>query len=107
MSDLYVVLVTCGSLKEAEKIGQTLVKDRLAACVNVIPKVKSFFFWERKLSEEIESLLIVKTGKNLFPKLALRVKQLHSYQVPEIIGLPIVAGEKKYLDWMKKETRKK
>lgn len=107
MSDLWVVLVTCSSLKEAEKIGRALVKDRLAACVNVIPEMKSFFFWERKLSREAEYLLIVKTRKKLFQKLAIRVKRLHSYQVPEIIALPIVAGEKKYLDWVKKETRKK
>ncbi len=107
MSDLCVVLVSCGSLKEADKIGQALVKDRLAACANVIPKVKSFFFWEEKLSGQTESLLVIKTRKNLFQKLAVRVKQLHRYQVPEIIGLPIVAGEKKYLDWAKKETRKK
>lgn len=104
MNKLCVVFVTCGSSAEARKISQALVKERLAACVNILPGVNSFFFWEGKLSREKEFLLMIKTQAKLFTKLATRVKQLHSYQVPEIIALPVLAGEKNYINWLKKET---
>lgn len=81
----------------------TLVEEQLAACVNVMPTT-SLFRWEGKLSREDESLLIIKTRYSFFRNLEKRVKELHSYQVPEIVALPVVAGSKQYLDWVKESV---
>ena len=104
MTQFCLVLVTCGNSAEAKEISRALVKERLAACVNIIPRMDSIFYWKNKISEERETLLIVKTRISLFSKLSKSVKGLHSYQVPEIIALPIISGEKNYLNWMEKET---
>ncbi|OGC77750.1 MAG: cytochrome C biogenesis protein CcdA [candidate division Zixibacteria bacterium RBG_16_50_21] len=104
MTQFCLVLVTCSNSAEAKKISRALVKERLAACVNIIPRMDSIFYWKNKISEERETLLIVKTRISLFSKLSKSVKGLHSYQVPEIIALPIISGEKNYLNWMEKET---
>ncbi len=106
MSQFCVVLVTCRNSAEAEKIGKELVEKRLAACVNVMPEIKSLFFWNKKLNEENEALLLVKTNRVLFSKLSASVKRHHSYEVPEIIALPIAAGEKHYLSWVRKGTKR-
>ena len=107
MTELCVVLVTCKSTSEARKIGRYLVEQKLAACANTIPKIQSIFFWQGKLSQEKETLLILKTRKALFSRLTKAVKKLHSYQMPEIIALPVLAGDKNYLGWVAKETRKR
>ncbi len=99
MTEFIVVLVTSPSEGEAEKLASRLVDEKLAACVNILP-TSSLFRWEGKLSKEDESLLIIKTRYSLFHNLEKRVKELHSYQVPEIIALPVVAGSKQYLDWV-------
>jgi len=104
MSKFCVVLVTCGNLAEAKKISRALVKERLAACVNIIPKMQSIFYWKNEISEERETLLIVKSRISLFSELSKSVRGIHSYRVPEIIALPIVSGEKSYLNWMEKEA---
>jgi periplasmic divalent cation tolerance protein len=106
MKGFIVVLVTCSSLDEAEGIANILIEQKLAACVNVIPEIKSTFLWEKKLSKEKEVLLIAKTRGELFEPLAQQVKKLHSYDLPEIIALPIEAGSKDYLDWIKQATQK-
>lgn len=106
MNQFIVVLVTCSSLEEGEKIGNFLVENKLAACVNLIPEVQSIFFWEKKLSKQKEVLLTAKTRKELFEPLAKEVKKLHTYDLPEIIALPIEAGSKEYLEWMGQETKK-
>lgn len=95
-----VVFVTCSSREEAEKISKTLVKERLAACVNIVSTVKSFFWWEGRIDEAEEHLLIIKTSVEKIEKLIGRVKELHSYSVPEIISLPILEGNKEYLKWI-------
>jgi len=95
-----VVLITVASREEAEKIGRRLVEDRLAACVNVIPQVRSLFTWEGTVSQEDEVLLVVKSRRARFRELASTVKQLHSYTVPEIIALPILEGAAEYLRWI-------
>ncbi len=95
-----VVFVTCSGKEEAEKISKTLVRKRLAACVNVVSTVKSFFWWEGKVDEAEEHLLIIKTGVEKMEKLIEKVKELHSYSVPEIISLPILEGNKEYLKWI-------
>ena len=104
MTDYIVVFVTCASEKEGEKIGQALLEEKLAACVNIVPGLKSLFRWKGKISTEQEVLLIIKTKDTLFEKLKKRVIELHSYEVPEIIALGVLAGYEKYLEWLKKET---
>lgn len=100
-----VVFVTAKAIPEGRKIAQAVLKQRLAACVNIVPGVESHFWWDGKLDSSQEVLLIMKTRKTLFTKLAKAVKASHSYNVPEIIALPLQAGDKPYLDWIRKETK--
>lgn len=99
-----VVLVTASSKKEAQKLASCLLQEKLAACVNVIAGLDSHFRWQGKIDKAKEALLIIKTRKSLFNKLAKKVKSLHSYEVPEIIALPVIAGYKEYLDWIDDST---
>jgi len=101
-----VVLVTAASERQAGRIGRALVKSELAACVNILPGVRSIFRWEGKLSQEREVLLILKSRADLFGRLAAEVKRLHSYQVPEVVAFPISHGTADYLAWIEKTTRK-
>ncbi len=107
MPEFIVVLLTCGSEEEALKIAHSLVEERLAACVNLISPVRSIYRWEGKIWDEKEWILIIKTQKERFEELEKKVKSLHSYSVPEIIGLPIVEGSSSYLQWLLEETTKK
>jgi periplasmic divalent cation tolerance protein len=100
-----VVLITASSEKEAQKIGQTLIEQKLAACANLIREVHSIFFWQGKICQENEALILVKTRADLFEPLMAQVKALHSYTVPEIIALPIVKGSEDYLRWIRESTR--
>jgi periplasmic divalent cation tolerance protein len=100
MSEPMVVFVTCGSEEEAVKISNALVEERLAACVNLISPIRSIYRWEEKIWDEKEWLLIIKTQRKRFQEIETRVKSLHSYSVPEIIALPIIAGSSSYLDWL-------
>lgn len=104
MEKFIVALVTASSEEEAKKIARVLVEKKLAACVNIIKGVQSVFRWKGKLSEENEVLLIIKTKSKHFKNLEDEVKKLHSYDVPEIIALPIVTGSKDYLFWLDSET---
>jgi len=99
-----VVLITVKSGAEAKKISKALVAKKLVACVNIVKDIESFFWWEGKVDNAKETLLILKIQKKCFPKIVKAVKALHSYSVPEIIALPIIAGEKKYLKWIKDST---
>jgi periplasmic divalent cation tolerance protein len=99
-----VVLITAGAPSEAEKIATTLLKRRQAACVNIVPGVKSHFWWHDKLEKADEQLLVVKTRENLLPDLIKTVKKLHKDEVPEIIALPIAGGNPDYLKWLDSET---
>ena len=103
--DAIVVLVTTSSEEEATALGKMLVEHRLVACVNVLPKVKSIFQWDGKISEEEECLMILKTRKPLFKALEKMIIAQHSYDVPEIIALPIVEGSPSYLSWIHDMTR--
>jgi periplasmic divalent cation tolerance protein len=100
-----VVLVTAPSLKTAETIAKFLLLKKLAACVNIVAKVDSLFWWQKKIDKAKESLLIIKTQKKLFGKLAKAVKSRHPYEVPEIIALPIILGNRKYLGWIDESCR--
>lgn len=104
MTDYILVFITVPSEKEGEKIAGALVKERLAACVNLIEGMRSTFRWKGQISSEQEVLLIAKTRDRLFEQLKKRVTELHSYEVPEILALPILAGFEKYLNWIEKET---
>jgi periplasmic divalent cation tolerance protein len=104
MVDAIIVLVTCGSEEEAVKIAHSLVEERVAACVNLISPVRSIYRWEGKIWDEREWILIIKTQKKRFEELEKKVKSLHSYSVPEIIGLPVVEGAPSYLKWVEEVT---
>jgi periplasmic divalent cation tolerance protein len=100
-----LVLITTATREEADRIARELVGQRLAACVNIIPQVRSIFSWENKVSDEEEVLLTVKTRRSRFRQLAVSVKALHSYRVPEIIAVPILEGSANYLSWIDEVTR--
>ncbi len=100
-----VIFVTAGNRKEAQKIASGLIRQRLAACVNIVDKVDSLFFCEAKLQKAKESLLIIKSTKAKLPQIIRLIKSLHSYKLPEIIALPIIAGYKPYLRWIDASIR--
>ena len=100
MTDKIIVFVTCESKAQAEAIAQSVVTEKLAACVNVLPGVRSCYVWEGKLTWSDEVLLVAKTTSDAFEKLEKRVLELHSYEIPEIIAIPIEAGLKTYLKWV-------
>jgi periplasmic divalent cation tolerance protein len=100
-----VVFVTVPSQKEGERIGRTLVENRLAACVNIVPHLYSIYRWQGNIEEEGEFLLIIKTMPDRLSALIEKVKKIHSYSVPEIIAAPIVDGNPDYLKWVYEETR--
>jgi len=100
-----VIFITCANKKEAGRIATALVKSRLVACVNVLGNIESIFWWQGKVDKAKETLLIIKTKKPLLGKLIKKVKSLHSYTVPEIIALPIIAGSKEYLKWINESTK--
>ncbi len=100
-NNVIVVLVTCASQREAQKIARALVEKRLAACGNVFPAdVKSIYRWKGKINTARETLLILKTTRKQFAKLEREIRGLHSYDVPEIIAIPVVAGSAPYLQWV-------
>ena len=112
MTDKLVVLVTCASAAEAKRIARAVVEARLAACVNILPgTVQSIYWWKGKVESSRERLLLIKTSRKHLEKLQAAVEQMHSYDVPEFIALPIVAGSPAYLGWLKecleKPSRKK
>ena len=99
-ADRVIVLITAGTEEEAHKIAKLLVKERRAACVNIVPNVDSLFRWEGKIDSADESLLLVKTRASLLSEIIGLVKEVHSYQVPEIIAMPIIGGSEEYLKWL-------
>ena len=101
MTDKLVVLVTCSSPAEARRIARAVVEARLAACVNILPgAVQSIYRWKGKVESARERLLLIKTSRRRLAKLRKTVEQLHSYDVPEFIALPIAVGSPAYLAWM-------
>lgn len=104
MSGHIVVLITVSSPEEGEKIAKALVEKRVAACVNIIPGIRSIYRWQGKICDDRELLLMAKTTGALFERVEKEVKSLHSYKVPEIIALPIIKGSDDYLSWIDENT---
>ena len=100
MTDKVVVLVNCSSLEEASRIGRQLVAKRLAACVNLVPGVRSWYWWEGKVVEDNEVMIMIKTSRERLAELEKEVVRLHSYAVPEVIALRVVDGSRNYLNWI-------
>jgi periplasmic divalent cation tolerance protein len=100
-----VVMVTCGSIAEARRIGCAVVEKKLAACANIVAGVESIYRWKGKVERAREVLVIMKSSATRLPELEREVKRLHSYDLPEFIVLPIVAGAKEYLHWIGENTR--
>jgi len=101
MTDKIIVLVTCGSQKEARLIARALVEARLAACVNVLQApVESFYRWKGTVETAREVLLVIKSSRKRFAALEAEVRRMHTYDVPEIIALPIERGSRPYLTWI-------
>ena len=98
------VYMTAGSIEEAKNIGQMLVEQNLAACVNLLENMISIYKWEEKLEESKEVIMIAKTRKTLMPKLIEKVNSLHSYDCPCILELPIQGGNPDFLSWIKSQT---
>ncbi|MBN2088191.1 divalent-cation tolerance protein CutA [candidate division KSB1 bacterium] len=104
--DAITVFITTASIAEAEKIAAILLENRLIACANLIPGIHSIFRWEDKICRESEILLLLKTVMKNLDEIIQTVKANHSYQIPEIIALPIIAGSADYINWIKTETEK-
>ena len=102
--DAIVVYITSPNEDEAARIAKAIVDERLAGCVNIVKGIRSIYSWQGKIEDDSEVLMIVKTQKHLFERLKMRVKELHSYTVPEIIALPVVEGSEDYLNWLKEAT---
>ncbi|MFH1289064.1 MAG: divalent-cation tolerance protein CutA [bacterium] len=102
-----VMFSTVSSDEEAKKITQALLEEKLVACVNILPSIESFFWWEGKIDNAKEILLIIKTLEKNVPFVTKRIKELHSYKVPEIIAVPIVGGNNDYLRWIGESISKR
>ena len=107
MTDALVVLITAPKEEDAAAMANALVEGRLAACVNIIRQIRSIYRWQGKIEDDQEVLMIAKTRKECFAELVNKVKELHTYSVPELIALPVMDGFEAYLDWLKEETGSK
>lgn len=100
-----VVLVTCESAAQAESLAEALVGERLAACVNVVGPIRSIYRWQGEIQHESEYLLVIKTAADRMAALDERIRQLHTYETPEILALPVDAGSAGYLDWLLQQVQ--
>ncbi len=105
MTDVVAVLVTVPDAGKAAELARALVEERLAACGNVVPGVRSIYRWEGKVQDEGEALLVLKTARRRIADLLARVRALHPYEVPEILAIPVEEGNRAYLDWVDESTR--
>lgn len=95
-----IVFCTVPDMETAENISHHLVKEKKAACCNIISAIRSIYFWENKVQQDGEQLLIIKTREDRFESLQMRIRELHPYSVPEIIAIPIIHGNPEYLNWV-------
>jgi periplasmic divalent cation tolerance protein len=105
MSEI-LVLTTTDSLDLALRIASALVEQKEAACVNIVPEIRSIYRWEGKVCDDAELLLLIKSSADRFEAVRSRIRQLHTYEVPEVISLPIVAGDQSYLRWLNEQVKK-
>ncbi len=104
MTDKVIVLSTCGNATEAEKLARHLIDNRLAACVNVVPGLLSYYRWQGQVENDTELLLLIKTARGLVDEIRSVLDKLHSYELPELVVVPIVDGSPEYLDWLEGEV---
>ncbi len=100
-----IIFITTADEQEAHGIAKLLLGKRFIACANIIPRVSSIFWWQGVLESEIECMLVLKTKRSLLDDVVEAVKSAHSYDVPEVIALPIIGGNQDYLNWLKEETK--
>lgn len=105
MTDKVVVYTTCGNITEAELIARNLIDNRVAACVNVIPGLLSYYRWQGKVENDTELLLMIKTSRELVEHVRGALEALHSYDLPEMIVIPIIDGSPNYLEWLDQELQ--
>jgi periplasmic divalent cation tolerance protein len=104
VTDKIVVLTTCESEEEAARLARHLVDHRLAGCVNIIPGVRSIYRWKDQVEDSAEFVLVIKSRRDVFNKVREAIAQLHSYEIPEVIALPVVDGSDAYLRWLDREV---
>jgi periplasmic divalent cation tolerance protein len=105
VTDKIVVLSTCDSEEEAQRLARHLIERRLAACVNIVAGARSIYRWKDNIEEAAEFLLVIKSKRDLFPALRAELETVHSYEIPEVIALPILDGSEPYLDWLDGELQ--
>jgi periplasmic divalent cation tolerance protein len=104
MTDKIVVFSTCASAEDAEKIARHLIESHVAACVNLVPGVRSIFRWEGKVEDAAEHLLVIKSTRAAFPALSAAIEKVHPYEVPEVLAVPVIDGAVNYLNWIDAEV---
>ena len=105
MTDKIVVFSACSTLDEARRIARKLIEERLASCVNLTPGVRSLYRWKGEIEEADECLLVIKSSRDLFDRLRLELEKAHTYEVPEVVAVPILAGSPNYLNWLDSELK--
>lgn len=106
MTDKIIALTTCDSEEQAKRIAHRLIEQRLAACVNIVSNVRSVYRWKEKIEDAAEFLLVIKSRRDLFAALRAEIERIHTYEIPEIIAIPIVDGSEAYLGWFDRELSK-
>ncbi|SPP65036.1 divalent-cation tolerance protein CutA [Nitrospira lenta] len=101
---IIIIFVTVHDQKEGRRISKEILTSRLAACVNIIPGIQSMYQWKGKIVQEKEAMLVLKTTRSRYRKLEQKIKQLHSYEVPEVIAIPLICGSPQYIEWVAKEV---
>jgi periplasmic divalent cation tolerance protein len=105
MSEKIIIFSTASSEEEALNISKNIVESRLAACANILPAIQSIYWWKDKIHDEKEVLIIIKTVKDKLDDIIKKIEELHSYEVPEIIAVPVAGGSEKYLNWINREVK--
>jgi periplasmic divalent cation tolerance protein len=100
VTDKIVVLTTCNSQEQGAHMARHLIEHRLAACVNILPGVRSFYRWKDNIENTAEVMLVIKSRRDVFNKLSEAIAQVHTYEIPEVIALPVVDGSEAYLNWL-------